>query len=126
MEASMHFAPSDSPSAPKFKGEPLELGGVTYVVPPLSLGALKAGLFDRIRQSGEEGKGFDLALAMDVVLAALQRNYPSLTMALLDELPPSAVKEIVRAFGAVVRQSGLEQKDAPSEDASGNGAPGES
>ena len=126
MEASMHFAPSDSPSAPKFKGELVELGGAAYVVPPLSLGALKAGLFDRIRQRGEEGKGFDLALAMDVVLAALQRNYPSLTMAVLDELPPSAVSDIVHAFSAVVRQSGLERKAASGEAPEGNAPPGES
>lgn len=109
-------------AAPKFAGESIDLGGVTYVLPPLSIGALKAGLFDRIRAlGGAEDNGFDLALGVEVVHAALKRNYPSLTMDVLDELPPTALRQIVAAFNTVVRLSGFQAKAA--EPVEGNGAP---
>jgi hypothetical protein len=60
-------------------GIPMPIGGVEYIVPPLSLGSLEeyGDAIDDF-QSGNLGlKGFSIVI--DVVLAALKRNYPDMT-----------------------------------------------
>lgn len=60
-------------------GIPMTIGTTEYVVPPLSLGSLEEyGEAIDDFQSGKLGlKGFSIVI--DVVLAALKRNYPDMT-----------------------------------------------
>ena len=72
-----------------FKGVPLDLAGVAYVLPPLSFGGIDQAK-DRMRQiDGGELKDITLLQAafVDVLHLALLRNYPALErQVLLDAL----------------------------------------
>jgi len=64
---------------PRFKGVAIELGGTTYIVPPLTLGSFE--------DHADAIKGFDptaptpasVRLVVDLLTAALRRNYPEMT-----------------------------------------------
>lgn len=92
----------------KVKGIPVELGGVTFIVPPLSLGALEqlqAGI------AGFTGDVFDkaqIALVIDAALAALKRNYPDITREQVAECID--VANMPEVFEAVMDVSGLKRK----------------
>jgi hypothetical protein len=94
---------------PEFEGREITIGGTTYVVPALGIGSLKGGLFDRIRatQAADEAP---LELIIDVVFAALRRNYPELRMETLDNLPAGEISSLVKAFAAVVELSGFKAR----------------
>lgn len=78
-----------SAPAPTFRGPEITLGGVAYVLPPLSFGALEdcqARL--QLIADGSAGNPMELQAAfVDVIHAALLRNYP--------ELPRNAVRDHV-------------------------------
>jgi len=103
--------------APRFKGQEQELGGTTYVVPPLALGALRE-LLPRIKQittlDGIPGVE-EIDTIIDVAAAAIQRNYPAMTreelLTLID------VGNMRPLFKAIMALSGLES-------ASGNSGAG--
>lgn len=77
-------------TTPRFEGEKIRLGGVEYVVPPLSLGQIRR-LKSDISKLGNLQSGGDASdplggltdEAMDTVVivvhTALSRNYPELT-----------------------------------------------
>lgn len=66
-----------------FSGTKIKIGEEEFVIPPISLGQLRNGVLDLLQKHDElvaGGKPFE---AMDVrgqiILAALQRNYPDFT-----------------------------------------------
>lgn len=67
-------------SAPLFRGPEIQLGGTAYVLPPLSFGALEdcqARL--QLISTGSAGDPMELQAAfVDIIHAALLRNYPEL------------------------------------------------
>lgn len=104
----------------KIKGIPLELGGETFVVPPLSLGALEQ-LEDQLAAfTGDISDRKQVATAIDATHAALRRNYPEITREAVAELVD--VGNMVEAFQAVMDVSGARRKAA---EAAAGSAPGE-
>lgn len=70
-----------------FPGPEVQLGGVAYVLPPLSFGALEDSQ-ERLRLIAEGGAASAMeiqAAFIDVIHAALLRNYP--------DLPRSVVRD---------------------------------
>ena len=70
-------------------GKKVNLGGKEWVIPPLSLGQLRNGVLERIKQSDELIRGADgdaskfyeaLLIRAEVMHKALERNYPDLTV----------------------------------------------
>ena len=59
-------------------GVSMEIGGLCWVIPPLSLGSLEQ-LQGRLSKLHHENIHEQIGLLIDTALAALQRNYPSLT-----------------------------------------------
>jgi hypothetical protein len=70
-------APLAAPSVPH-RGTPMELGGLTYIVPPLSLGAIEANE-EHIENVDSLPRGQQLRLIVTLAHCALKRNYPELT-----------------------------------------------
>ena len=107
--------------APRFPGSPVTLAGESYVLPPLSLGAVKR-LLPRLQTMRVLEGGVPDAETVDtmleVITAALQRNYPAMTAADLAELID--LGNVTDLFAAVTGQSGLERKDG----AAGERTPG--
>lgn len=63
-----------------YQGTRFKIGEEEYIVPPLSLGQLRGGILEKLREHDQlvnDGRVFEgLALRADVILAALRRNYP--------------------------------------------------
>lgn len=105
----------------------LAMGGREWTVPPLTLGQLRR-LMPKVRQLTEIGAQMgesQIAVLVEIVAAALQRNYPDMT--------PEAVEDMLdlgnagAVLNAVLTGSGLKSRDrslgeaaAPEED---SGAP---
>ncbi len=72
--------------APLFKGPTVVLGGTDYVLPPLSFGALE-DCQERLRLIAEGSGASDAmqlqAAFVDVIHAALVRNYPDMPRAVV-------------------------------------------
>ena len=69
-------------------GVTIAMGGADWVVPPLTLGQLRR-LMPRIEELGDLGRPMaepQLTVLVDIVAAALQRNYPDMTADLVEEL----------------------------------------
>lgn len=90
----------------KVKGIPVELGGVIYVMPPLSLGVLE--------QMGPKITAFDpsdftqMGTVIDIAHASLARNYPELTREQVGEIVD--LGNFQEVFTAVMDVSGLKRK----------------
>lgn len=94
--------------APRFAGQEMTLGGTTFVVPPIALGALKT-LLPKIQSLQLSDQGVpgiaQVEDALEICLAALKRNYPDLTLEQLGDLVDLGnFNALVRA---VMGQSGL-------------------
>lgn len=90
------------------KGITLTLGdGKSYVVPPLTLGALEDNQ-EALAKGGADLSPESVRAIIDIALAALQRNYPDMTRehvrGLLD------VGNMTEVFLAVMDVSGLRRK----------------
>jgi hypothetical protein len=62
-------------------GVAVAMGGQDWIVPPLTLGQLRR-LMPKVRQLTEIGASMgeaQIAVLVDIVTAALQRNYPEMT-----------------------------------------------
>ncbi|MFI5230065.1 MAG: hypothetical protein ACHQWU_13410 [Gemmatimonadales bacterium] len=111
-------------SPPRFKGQAIEVDGVTYIVPPLALGAVQ-DLLPRIEAIGAPPSSSvgltkeQVDTMLDVILAAMRRNYPELTRATLEEIVD--LGNVKPLFRMVLGLSGFEQSDAAS---LGNGSAG--
>jgi len=112
-------------TAPLIEGETVRFGGRDWVVPPLSLGAVRR-LEPVLTTLGTAPEGATSGLAsldgvLTVVHASLVRNYPDLTVeALADAMELPALESVIRA---VLRVSGLVQPgtDGAESAAAGNG-----
>jgi hypothetical protein len=107
-------------STPRFEGEVVNLGGDEYVVPALSLRQVQkyAPFLNKLES---EITGMPEAAQMDeivnVMLAALSRNYPEMTKEqLLDLVDLGNMRSVLKA---VMRISGLVPRDT-----SGKAEPG--
>jgi len=68
---------------PPLKGIPLQLGAVTYTLPPASLGTLEAmaGPLDKVNEAFATSGNIslrDLLFVIDFAHACLRRNYPDI------------------------------------------------
>lgn len=63
-----------------YVGTVFKIGDESYIVPALSLGQLRSGLLEKLKEHDAlvaEGKIFEtMTIRGDVILAALRRNYP--------------------------------------------------
>jgi hypothetical protein len=95
-------------TAPRFKGQSIELGGQEYIVPPLALGAVKELLprIQGLRSIDGIPSADDLDTMIDTVHAAIVRNYPDLSReALLEMLDLGNIKAV---FPMIMGRSGFE------------------
>lgn len=100
-------------STPKIKGVPVEMGGEVYIIPPLTLGRLD---YFRERIAKASGDGANMLnpdtqrLALEVVHAALVRNYPDMTVDAVGEILD--LGNMGEAFTATMDVSGVMRKAA--------------
>lgn len=93
----------------KVKGVPVELDGRTYIVPPLTLGALEQLQGDIAKVQNPENQTEYVGVLVKVALAALKRNYPDMTRESLLAIVDLATMNTL--FEAVMGVSGLERTD---------------
>ena len=83
------------------------MGGEDWIVPPLTLGQLRR-LMPKVRQLTEIGASMgeaQIAVLIDIVAAALQRNYPEMTPEKVENLLDLGNASVV--LNAVLTGSGL-------------------
>jgi hypothetical protein len=104
--------------APRFKGQPIELGGTSYTVPPLAIGAVKELLprMQTLRAIDGIPSAEDIDTMVEVVHAAITRNYPDMTRETLLELLD--LGNMADVFRSIMGRSGLTPV------AEGNAVPG--
>jgi hypothetical protein len=92
----------------KIKGVAVVLGGDTYVIPPLSLGAVEQ-LQDRISKfTGDVTDRDQIATVIDAAHSALKRNYPEITRDEVADLID--LENMADVFEAVMDVSGMKRK----------------
>lgn len=101
----------------KVPGTTIEIGDKRYVMPPLSLGAIEQ-LGDRFGDLSSEGNSpAKMKLVVDMIHAALCRNYPDMTRAeVADGLDLSTLQP---ALAALLKTSGLSREEQDPEPPSG-------
>ena len=88
-------------------GVTVAMGGQDWIVPPLTLGQLRR-LMPKVRQLTEIGVSMgeaQITVLVDIVTAALQRNYPEITPAKVENLLDLGNASAV--LNAVLTGSGL-------------------
>lgn len=88
-------------------GVAVTMGGQDWIVPPLTLGQLRR-LMPKVRQLTEIGASMgetQIAVLVDIVTAALQRNYPEMTPEKVENLLDLGNASAV--LNAVLTGSGL-------------------
>jgi hypothetical protein len=113
-------------------GVTVAMGGQDWIVPPLTLGQLRR-LMPKVRQLTEIGASMgepQISVLVDIVTAALQRNYPEITPDqvenFLDLGNASAVLNAVLT-GSGLKPSGAAVGEAPApgmNPGAGNASPG--
>ena len=112
-------------------GVPVAMGGQDWIIPPLTLGQLRR-LMPKVRQLTEIGASMGEAqinVLIDIVTAALQRNYPETTPDKVENLLDLGNASAV--LNAVLTGSGLKPGGATMGEASapgtspGAGSPGD-
>src|SRR5690349_756993 len=94
-------------------GVAVAMGDCDWVVPPLTLGQLRR-LMPQVRQLTEIGASMgeaQIAVLVDIVTAALQRNYPEMTPGEVENLLDLGNASAV--LNAVLTGSGLKSDGAP-------------
>lgn len=91
----------------KYKGLLKTLGGVDYVIPPISLGALEQ-MQERITKVVGELDADTITTVIDVTHSALSRNYPEITREEVSDIVD--VGNMFELFEAVMDVSGLKRK----------------
>ncbi len=102
-------------------GAEIEMGGETYILPPLTLGQLRAGMRDKMRENDkliEEGKFWEALDVKNVIIGtALRRNYPDITdedvSGMLDLRNYDRAWEIVLGGSGLRSQASREAMDSP-------------
>jgi hypothetical protein len=93
-------------------GVTITMGDADWVVPPLTLGQLRR-LMPQLQQLGDVGGAMaepQIAVLVDIVAAALQRNYPQLTAGAVEELLD--LGNAAPVLAAVLTGSGLQPGEA--------------
>ena len=93
------------------------MGGQDWLVPPLTLGQLRR-LIPKVRQLTEIGASMgepQIGVIVEIVAAALQRNYPDVTMDNVEDLLDLGNAGAV--LNAVLTGSGLKPRGSPSGEA---------
>src|SRR5436305_14161744 len=94
-------------------GVAVAMGGHDWVVPPLTLGQLRR-LMPKVRELTEIGASMgeaQIAVLVEIVMAALQRNYPNLTADEVENLLDLGNAGAV--LNAVLTGSGLKSSGTP-------------
>lgn len=93
-------------------GVAVAMGGQDWIVPPLTLGQLRR-LMPKVRQLTEIGASMgepQIGVLVDIVTAALQRNYPEMTPDKVENLLDLGNASVV--LNAVLTGSGLKPAGA--------------
>jgi hypothetical protein len=92
---------------PPIDGAKIRMGGEDWVVPPLNLRAVRLHeqMIKDIQTVGSQFEGLPKIAA--VALAALQRNYPELTLEQVEDLLDMG--NALSVFRAIIGQSGFEE-----------------
>lgn len=98
------------------EGQKLNLGGRDFIVPPLNIKALRilGPRFNQLQKIADSGdlaemfNGDNLDTLVDVVHAAIVRNYPDVTREEMEDLIDLA--NLQPLFMSICGQSGLQQK----------------
>lgn len=104
-----------------FDGITIKMGEAEYVVPPLTLGAVRR-LMPKIEQMTGSLKAMTVTdetmqAVVEVVLASLKRNYPDMTAEVLEELIDVSNMSLV--VSAVLGVSGFVRKEGASGEMTG-------
>ena len=106
-------------------GVTIAMGGRDWLVPPLTLGQLRR-LMPKVRQLTEIGASMgetQIGVLVEIVAAALQRNYPEATAEMVENLLDLGNASAV--LNAVLTGSGLKLRDSfPGEAAAPGAGPG--
>ncbi len=111
-----------SDNGPKYDGVPLEIGGKTYVFPPLNFRRIKklAPLIERLQRvdpkkipTPEELNDF-----VELIHSALSRNYPDMTVEEVEEMVdlgnlPKVVLSVMGASGFVQGEKVAGESNGP-------------
>ena len=93
-------------------GVTIAMGGRDWLVPPLTLGQLRR-LMPKVRQLSEIGGSMgdaQISVLVEIVAAALQRNYPEATAEMVENLLDLGNASAV--LNAVLTGSGLKLRDS--------------
>jgi hypothetical protein len=94
-------------------GVEVAMGGQNWLIPPLTLGQLRR-LMPKVRQLTEIGASMgepQIGVLVEIVAAALQRNYPEMTMDTVENLLDLGNAGAV--LNAVLTGSGLKPRGNP-------------
>lgn len=95
-------------SVVKIKGIAVQMGGTSYVIPPMALGALEQ-LQERIAAfQGDIRDKDQVATVIDAAWSALKRNYPELSREEVADMID--LENMAEVFEAVMDISGLKRK----------------
>lgn len=103
-------------------GLAVAMGGQDWCVPPLTLGQLRR-LMPKVRQLTEIGASMgesQIGVLVEIVAAALQRNYPDVTADIVENLLDLGNASVV--LNAVLTGSGLKSRGIPVGEAAAPGA----
>ena len=103
-------------------GVTIAMGGRDWLVPPLTLGQLRR-LMPKVRQLTEIGASMgeaQIAVLIEIVATALQRNYPDATVETVENLLDLGNASAV--LNAVLTGSGLKLRDSPLGEAAAPGS----
>ena len=106
---------------PAVKGIPLVLGGITYTLPPASLGTLEANVeqLDKINAAFSGASEFslrDMLFVADFATACLRRNYPDIARDLVAQ--HVGLDNVLDVLQMCLDTSGLLRKQHEAEGAS--------
>lgn len=107
MTAKKAAAAPAATSGPLIDGVTIRMGGRDWIVPPLTLGQMKR-LLPRLRSLRDglvDADADDIDTVVDLVAAALQRNYPEMTPARVEDLVDMGNSRNV--MNAILTGSGL-------------------
>jgi hypothetical protein len=102
-------------------GITVTMGGKEWTIPPLTLGQLRQ-LMPKVRQLSEIGEKVgetQIALIVEIVTAALRRNYPEINEELVENLLD--LGNAVSVLAAVLTGSGLKPRVPPPGEATAPG-----
>jgi hypothetical protein len=111
----------ERPEAGVIPGVIVAMGGQQWTVPPLTLGQLRR-LMPKVRQLTEIGAQMgetQIGVLVEIVTAALQRNYPEMTTEAVENLLDLANAGPV--LNAVLTGSGLRPREQPPGEAAAPG-----